>query len=57
MHVDGVQRDFLRLNFSSAKSVSSKDQSDFNLVKNELLARLFPGSPHATERKEDPKSN
>jgi len=44
MQVDGVQRNFLALNFSPAKSVEAKDMPEFKLEKNQLLARLLPVS-------------
>ncbi len=51
MHVDGVQRNFLALNFSPAKSVENKYLPDFNIGKDEYMARLFPGQATVTENK------
>lgn len=40
MLVDGVQRNFLTMTFPAASAVAKKNMSDFNRVKDELLARL-----------------
>ena len=44
MIVDGRQRNFLRMNFPSAKSVTAKNLENFFKLRDELVARMDSGN-------------